>query len=140
MGPLRKPLGAGLWSIAAVIGLVGLLLCVTIILLPLGIPLVMLAGRLITRSVQLMLPRMLAHPVDELTKMTKKRSRRVGSAAQEAVCNSAKTGCNTAKTGREFARKHSKLSRGRTAGWPPTTRRSSWTPWQPRKSWLAPPR
>jgi hypothetical protein len=72
---LRGLLGAVMWIIAALLGLLGLVLCVTVILLPLGIPLLALARRLLTRSVQLMLPRSLAHPVDELAKAADKKSR-----------------------------------------------------------------
>ena len=39
-------LGALLWILASVLGLVGVLLCVTIILLPVGIPIVKIAGSL----------------------------------------------------------------------------------------------
>ena len=62
---LRGLLGALLRIVAALLGLVGLVLCVTIILLPLGVPVLGLARRLITQAVQLMLPKSLAHPVKE---------------------------------------------------------------------------
>jgi hypothetical protein len=89
---LRGVPGAVLWVLAAVIGLVGLLLCVTVILLPLGIPLVKLANRLFCRSVQLMLPCTLVHPVDELTKAGDKPARKVSSAASDAAGDAAKEG------------------------------------------------
>jgi Flp pilus assembly protein TadB len=73
---LRGLLGALLWIVAAVLGLLGVVLCVTVILLPLGIPLLVLARRLLTRAVQLMLPRSLAHPVNEVTKTAKKKGRK----------------------------------------------------------------
>ena len=73
---LRGLLGALLWIVAAVLGLLGFVLCVTVILLPLGIPLLVLARRLLTRAVQLMLPRSLAHPVNEVTKTAKKKGRK----------------------------------------------------------------
>jgi hypothetical protein len=72
---LRGLLGALLWIVAAVLGLLGFVLCVTVILLPLGIPLLVFTRRLLTRAVQLMLPRSLAHPVDELAKNVKKKGR-----------------------------------------------------------------
>lgn len=72
---LRGLLGALLWIVAAVLGLLGFVLCVTVVLLPLGIPLLILARRLLTRAVQLMLPRSLAHPVNEITKTAKKKGR-----------------------------------------------------------------
>jgi hypothetical protein len=116
---LRGVPGAVLWILAALIGLVGLLLCVTIILLPLGIPLVKFAGRLFRLSVQLMLPRTLAHPVDELTKAADKRARKVSSAASDATGHVAKKGRKfgtsasdafggAAKKGRKVARKQAK--------------------------------
>ena len=63
---LRGLLGALLWLGALVLGLVGLLLCVTLILLPLGIPVLGYARRLFTAAVRLMLPRAVAHPVKEM--------------------------------------------------------------------------
>src|SRR5258708_40242241 len=63
---VRGLLGALLWILAAVLGLVGVLLCVIVILLPVGIPVVKLAGSMFVRSVRLMLPPALAHPVDTL--------------------------------------------------------------------------
>jgi hypothetical protein len=116
---LRGLPGAVLWILAAVLGLVGVLLCVTVILLPLGIPLVKLAGRLFCLSVQLMLPRELAHPVDELTKATNKKARTMRSAASGAASRAAKKGHKfgtaasdtvggAAKKGRKIARKQAK--------------------------------
>jgi hypothetical protein len=67
---LRGLLGALLWIVGALLGLVGFLLCVTVILLPVGIPLLGVARRLLTRAVQLMLPRALAHPIREPTRLT----------------------------------------------------------------------
>jgi hypothetical protein len=88
---LRGLIGAVLWILAALLGLVGLVLCVTIILLPVGIPVLIIARRLITRAVQLMLPRALAHPVKEISKTTTKTGKEVGSVASDA-----------AKKGRKF--------------------------------------
>lgn len=62
---LRGICGALLWIAAGLIGLVGVVLCLTAILLPLGVPLLGLSGRLLTRAVRLMLPPTLAHPVKE---------------------------------------------------------------------------
>jgi hypothetical protein len=60
---LRGVAGALLWIVAAVVGLVGALLCVTVVLLPVGIPLLFLARKMFTTSVQLLMPKKLAHPV-----------------------------------------------------------------------------
>jgi hypothetical protein len=116
---LRGLLGAVLWILAAVLGLVGALLCVTVILLPLGIPLVKLAGRLLCRSVQLMLPHALAHPVDELAKAVDKRAGTARSAASGAAGDAVKKGRkfgttasdtvgHAAKRGRKVVRKQAK--------------------------------
>jgi hypothetical protein len=82
---LRGLLGALLWIVAALLGLVGFVLCVTVILLPLGIPLLVLARRLLTRAVALMLPRSLAHPVNEFEKTAKKKGRAAKAAASSTV-------------------------------------------------------
>src|SRR6202008_4547650 len=86
---LRGLLGALLWILAAVLGLVGVLLCVTVILLPVGIPVVKLAGSLFARSLRLMLPPALAHPVDTLTATAEKKGHKVGSAMSDAVRDAA---------------------------------------------------
>jgi len=82
MRVLRGLLGALLWILGALLGLVGVVLCVTVILLPVGIPLLMVARRLLTLAVQLMLPRMLVHPVDEASKTVKKKGRNAGRKAK----------------------------------------------------------
>jgi len=69
---LRGLLGGVLWIVGGLLGLVGIVLCVTVLLLPLGIPLLMVARRVLSRAVQLMLPRALSHPIDEVTKAAKK--------------------------------------------------------------------
>ena len=47
---LRGLGGAVLWLLAAVVGLVAVIMCVTVILLPLGIPLLGLARRMVTNG------------------------------------------------------------------------------------------
>ena len=76
-------LGVLLWILASLLGLVDLVLCV---------PVVAFAGRLITRAVQLMLPRSVAHPVKEVRKTTKKEGRKVSSAVSDAAGDVAKKG------------------------------------------------
>ena len=78
---LRGLFGVVLWLLAAVVGLLGMLLSVTLILLPLGIPLLMLARRLFTSSVRLFMPRALAHPAQEL----RNSARRKGKGATNAL-------------------------------------------------------
>ena len=74
---LRGLLGALLWIVASLVGLLGVIACVTLILLPVGIPLVMLARRLFGKSVRLFLPPGVAHPAQE----TRKRGRKGGQSA-----------------------------------------------------------
>src|SRR5690348_13585383 len=116
---LRGLPGAVLWILAAVLGLVGVLLCLTVILLPLGIPLVKLAGRLFRHSVQLMLPRELAHPVKQLNKKADKGARTMRSSASGAAGHAVKRGrtwrtdasaniSGAAKKSRKAARKRAK--------------------------------
>jgi hypothetical protein len=73
--------GAVLWILASLLGLVAVLLCVTVILLPVGIPLLRLAGRSYGTATRLMLPRSVAHPVKE----TKRGFSRKSSEAKSAV-------------------------------------------------------
>lgn len=73
----RALAGALLWILASVVGLLGALLCVTIIGLPIGIFLVRRAGRMFSAAVRLMLPQELAHPIKE---NRKKAADKVGKA------------------------------------------------------------
>jgi hypothetical protein len=68
MKPLRW-LGAGLlWIVAGVVGLLGVVLSVTIILLPLGLPLIWLSKKLFAYAAALLVPRSVRHPVSEAGK------------------------------------------------------------------------
>jgi hypothetical protein len=80
---LRALAGAVLWILAALVGLLGALLCVTVIGLPLGIPLIMAARRLFGAAVRLMLPRHVAHPVQEAKDSTRRRGSKAGNKAVE---------------------------------------------------------
>jgi hypothetical protein len=82
MKPLRWMAAALSWVLAGLLGLVGGLLCVTIILLPLGIPIVMLARRLFTRSVRMLVPQPVKHPAQESGKAFKGRGKDVSEAAK----------------------------------------------------------
>lgn len=70
--------GAVLWILAGLLGLVGVLLCVTLVLLPLGIPVLMLARRLFRFAMTLMLPREVRHPVDALGRSAESAGRKAG--------------------------------------------------------------
>lgn len=69
--------GVVLWLLAAVVGLLGAVLSITILLLPLGIPLLILAGSMFRRSMALLLPRKVSHPVEEAGKKARRRTKRV---------------------------------------------------------------
>lgn len=69
--------GAVLYLLAAVVGLVGVVLSVTVVLLPLGIPLLILSGMLFRRAIALMLPRRVSHPVEEAGKKVRRKTRRL---------------------------------------------------------------
>jgi hypothetical protein len=92
---LRALAGALLWIVAALVGLLGALLSVTLILLPVGIPLLLLARKMFTRAVQLLMPPKLAHPVKELGKASRKKGR----AAKDA-------GADVSKKMRKAGRRH----------------------------------
>jgi hypothetical protein len=82
MKPLRWIAAGLLWILAGLLGLVGGLLCVTIILLPLGIPILMLARRLFTQSARLLVPKPVKHPLEETGKAFKGRGKDVAKAAK----------------------------------------------------------
>jgi hypothetical protein len=65
---LRALAGSLLWILSGVLGLVGVLLCVTVLLLPLGIPVLALARKLFRYSMVFFLPRKVRHPAQELGK------------------------------------------------------------------------
>lgn len=69
---LKILLGSVVWLVAELLGLVGLLLSVTVILLPLGIPVLMLAKRLFTVAMALIVPRAARHPVEAISKSGRK--------------------------------------------------------------------
>ena len=71
MRVLRVLLGSLLWIVAGVVVLLGAVLCVTVVLLPVGIPLIMLGRRIMGAAVALIMPRAVTHPVDEGTKSVK---------------------------------------------------------------------
>jgi hypothetical protein len=74
-GLLRGHSGALLWIVSLLLMLVGAILCVTVILLPVGVPFLAYASRLFGVAVRLMLPRAVAHPVKTTDKAMAKRGR-----------------------------------------------------------------
>jgi len=58
---------------------------VTLLLLPLGLPLLRLVRRLFRMATRLMLPRAVTHPVEELGKGARKSGRRARSTSQDVA-------------------------------------------------------
>jgi hypothetical protein len=69
---LRGLLASVLWLVAGLVGLVGVILSVTVVLLPLGIPVLLLAKRIFGYSVTVLVPRKVRHPVAEAGKSTRR--------------------------------------------------------------------
>jgi hypothetical protein len=81
---LRGLGGVLLWIVASLIGLLGAVLCVTIILLPLGIPVLLVARRMFGISTKLLLPREMTHPVDEASKSLRKTRKKAAKKLEDA--------------------------------------------------------
>lgn len=109
MRVLRGLGGSVLWILAGVLGLVGVLLSATLILLPLGIPVLMLARRLFRYSMRLFLPREVRHPVQE----TGKSLRRGAKGASSAVAQAAPDAKAVRKAGKQARKKVRKKARKR---------------------------
>lgn len=106
-----RRLGAGLlWVLASLLGLVSVVLCLTIILLPLGFPLLLLTRRLFRAAFRLWAPRAVSHPVDELGK----QARRKGRSARKSLPTPPKGG--TAKAARKGLRRQARRARTRLRG------------------------
>ena len=97
---LRGMAGALLWIVAAILGLVAIVLCITVILLPVGLPLLGVSRRVFGMAVRLMLPREVAHPVEQ----TRKRLRGQMDDASSQIKKS-KPGKATAKAGRKVLKR-----------------------------------
>jgi len=76
MRVLRALAASVLWVLAGVLALLGVVLSITIILLPLGIPLLLLARKLFRYSMTLLLPRAVRHPGQELVESPEQQPRR----------------------------------------------------------------
>ena len=81
----RALAGALLWVLASVIGLVGVLLCITIIGLPIGFFLVRRAGRMFSAAVKLMLPEEVAHPISENRKRAAENTKDKAASTKDAT-------------------------------------------------------
>jgi hypothetical protein len=98
MRVLRALAGGLVWILAGVVGLLGMLLSVTLILLPVGIPLLFLARKLFKLSMTLFLPRTVRHPAQELGR----RGRHGAKGAADTVGLSDKTVKHARKRGRKL--------------------------------------
>jgi hypothetical protein len=103
---LRALLGGLIWIVAGVVGLLGVILSVTVVLLPLGIPLLMLARKLFGTAMVLVLPRKVRHPTDELKKSMQKKGDDIASAAPAVDLGKA------GKKTRKFVRRQKKRVAG----------------------------
>ena len=99
---LRGMAGALLWIVAAVLGL-AVVLCITVILLPVGPPLLGVSRRVFGMAVRLMLAREVAHPVEQ----TRKRLRGQIDDASSQIKKS-KPGKPAAKAGRKVLKRMKK--------------------------------
>ena len=98
---LRALAGALLWILASVVGLLGALLCVTIIGLPIGIYLIRLAGRTFSSSVRLMLPKSIAHPVEEAKSSARDKAKSGADRTKDKAKDARKTVKKKAKKGKK---------------------------------------
>ena len=108
---LRGLAGSLLWILAGVVGLLGIVLSATILLLPLGIPLLMLARRLFRYSMTMFLPREVRHPVQELGKSARGRTKDAANAvkpAKKGLKRARKSGKKAGKKGKKFAKQQLK--------------------------------
>jgi len=108
---LRALAGSLLWILSGVLGLVGVLLCVTVILLPLGIPLLMLARRLFRYSMVFFLPRPVRHPAQELGKSARGSAKDAADAVGVQKLTSRKARKKAKKKARKKAGKAAKRTR-----------------------------
>jgi hypothetical protein len=118
MRVLRVLLGSVLWLLAGVLGLLGVVLSVTILLMPIGVPLLMLARRLFQKAMGLIMPRAVSHPIQETDKALRGtnffgRSRGapdVGKARSKASRKARKKGKRLTKQGQKMVKKGKKLA------------------------------
>jgi hypothetical protein len=113
---LRALAGSLLWILSGVLGLVGVLLCVTVILLPLGIPLLALARRLFRYSMAFFLPRAVRHPVRETGKSVRRSAKDAAGAVKAPELPSRKARRKAARKVRKKAGKAAKRTRRKVGG------------------------
>jgi hypothetical protein len=89
---LRGLAASLLWLVAGLLGLLGVVLSVTVVLLPLGVPLLLLAKKVFGYSMALLVPRKARHPVSEGRKAAKAGGRKAVGKGKEPVGALKKTG------------------------------------------------
>ena len=113
---LRALAGSLLWILSGVLGLVGVLLCVTVILLPLGIPLLALARRLFRYSMVFFLPRAVRHPAQETGKSVRRNAKDAADAVKVPGLTSRKARRKAARKVKKKAGKAAKRTRRKVGG------------------------
>jgi hypothetical protein len=81
MKPFRWLAAGLLWILAGVVGLLGAVLSITVILLPLGIPLLLLARKLGGWAGTLLVPKAVRHPVQEAASVSSDTASSAGKGA-----------------------------------------------------------
>jgi hypothetical protein len=99
---LRALGGSLLWIAAALLGLVGVLLCVTIVLLPLGLPVLWLARKLFRAAMAMLVPRKVRHPVAAAGDAVRDKAGDAHSATSSALKPLGKRLSGAADRGRSF--------------------------------------
>jgi hypothetical protein len=84
MRVLRALVGSLLWILACVVALVGALLSLTLVLAPVGVPLLFLARRLFRSSLAMFVPRAVRHPAQELKKRGQDAAQDAGRSVRKA--------------------------------------------------------
>jgi hypothetical protein len=105
MRALRGVLGALLWIVGGLLGLVAVVLCVTVILMPLGLPLLRLSRKMVGTAVRLMMPRPLAHPVKEAERSGRKLGRKAKGQAPAVDLDTKKLRKKAKQRGRKLRKK-----------------------------------
>ena len=105
MRALRGLLGALLWILGSVVGLVAVVLCVTVILLPLGLPLLRLSRTMVGNAVRLMMPQPLAHPVKEAERSWKRLGRKAKRQTPTPDLDAKQMGKKVKKRGRRLRKR-----------------------------------
>jgi len=102
---LRGLAASVLWLVAGLLGLVGILLSATLILLPVGIPVLMLAKKVFSYSMVVLVPGKVRHPVHHAEKSAKGRLKDAGKKSTSITKPKKKTVKKTMKKQRGKARR-----------------------------------